>query len=78
MNKIVKEHYPASQLPKELRGSILPGASVKVTIEEEPVGKTANVHELVALAREAQENARGTTIEEAVGRIRKLRDEWDY
>ena len=35
MNKIVRENYPATQLPEELRPSEDPNARVTVTIEEE-------------------------------------------
>lgn len=76
MNKIVREHYPASRLPAELREGIASGASVRVTVEEEvrtPLGR----EELIKLMREAQANASVTTLEEAVQRIRRLRDEWD-
>lgn len=78
MGKIVLEHYPAAKLPNELRGSIAANASVTVTIEEEPTSKALGHEELIALTKQAQARARGTTIEEAVDRIRKLRDEWDY
>ncbi len=76
MNKIVLEHYPASKLPEDLRGSIAKNASVKITVEEEsrkPLGR----EELLDLMRNAQANAPGTTLEEAVARIRALRDEWE-
>jgi hypothetical protein len=35
VNKIFREHYPAAQLPKDLRPSDDPHARVTVTIEEE-------------------------------------------
>lgn len=78
MNKIVREHYPASKLPAELRAGIAPGASVRVTIEEEeetrkPLGRA----ELLASLREARKHAPGVTLEEAVARVRELRDEWE-
>ena len=76
MNKIVLEHYPASRLPADLRGKFAPGASVTVTVEEE-VRKPLSREALLELMRKAQANAPGTTLEEAVARIRALRDEWD-
>jgi hypothetical protein len=76
MNKIVLEHYPASKLPEELREGIAPDSSVKVTVEEE-TKKPLSREELLELMREARAHAPGTTIEEAVARIRTLRDEWD-
>jgi hypothetical protein len=76
MNKIIREHYPVSKLPAELRAGIAPGASVRVTIEEETL-KPLNRAELLASLREAREQAPGVTLEEAVARVRELRDEWD-
>ena len=76
MNKIVREHYPASELPEELRGQIAKDASVTVTVEEEarkPLGRD----QLLELMRRARADAPGTTMEEAVARIRALRDEWE-
>lgn len=76
MNKVVLEHYPASKLPDELREGIALGASVKVTVEEEanqPLGRK----QLLELMRNAQANAPGTSLEEAVARVRALRDEWE-
>jgi hypothetical protein len=76
MNKIILEHYPASKLPDELREGIALGASVKVTVEEEanrPLGR----EQLLELMRNAQANAPGTGLEEAVARVRALRDEWE-
>lgn len=76
MNRIVREHYPASQLPDELRGQISENASVTVIVEEE-ARKPLSREALLELMREAQAHAPGTTVEEAVARIRALRDEWE-
>jgi hypothetical protein len=78
MNKIVKEHYPASKLPVELREGIEASALVTVTIQEE-VGRKEppSREELRQLIEQAQRDAQGVTMEEAVARIRTLRDEWD-
>jgi hypothetical protein len=35
MNKVVREHYPASKLPDELREGIDPSKDVTVTVVEE-------------------------------------------
>jgi hypothetical protein len=76
MNKIVREHYPASKLPDELRQGIASDASVRVTVEEE--GSVAPSREkLLALMEEARRHAGKVTLEEAVQRVRTLRDEWD-
>ena len=76
MNKIVLEHYPASKLPEELRKGFSTDAAVRITVEEEP-RKPLSREQLLDLIRQAQANAPGTTMEEAVARIRALRDEWD-
>lgn len=78
MNKIVLEHYPASKLPDEVRGSIPRDALVDVTVEEVPaVTPAITMEELLRRTEEYQRTAPGVTIEEAVARIRELRDEWD-
>ena len=75
MNKIVLEHYPASKLPQELRGSIALGASVKITVEEETLRRTMTREDLLKSFRDARAKAKGVTLEEAVARIRELRDQ---
>lgn len=77
MNKIVREHYPASKLPEDLRGSIEPGASVRVTVEEVQARERMTWSQIRASLLDARLNAKGVTMEEAVARIRELRDEWD-
>jgi hypothetical protein len=78
MNKIVKEHYPASKLPVELRQGIDNSALVTVTIQEEAGRREPlSLEQLRALIEEAQKESKGGTIEDAVERVRALRDEWD-
>ncbi|MEM7461595.1 MAG: hypothetical protein AAF362_02835 [Pseudomonadota bacterium] len=74
MNKITRKHYPASKLPKDLRGEISADALVEVQVVEE---RSANT-KLQTLLENIRENpiAVGDT-KEAVQRIRVLRDEWD-
>jgi len=75
MNRIVKEHYPAAKLPDDLREGIDPLGTVTVTVVTEPRDGAAPFrpkHDLFAIAKE-----RGTSIQEAVARVRSLRDEWD-
>ena len=87
MNKIVREHYPVERLPEDLR-ALVPGAvhvTVEVTLESaspaEDTQAPLSRDDAVALMREMQrENVargRSVTTEEAVQRIRQLRDEWD-
>ena len=78
MNRIVRDHYPASRLPEDLRRELGDATSVRLTIEldEPPYDQAVAVLER---ARQLRETGRVTTVTsaEAVNRIRKLRDEWD-
>ena len=76
MGKIVLEHYPAEQLPEELRGGLPANSVVCITIEEEHRAP-APASELVRKLKEAKRDRPSVSIEEAVARIRTLRDEWD-
>lgn len=77
MNKIVLEHYPASKLPAELRGAIAPNASVTITVEEE-ARKPLPIDELRRQWLDVRRTLKHKiTVEEAVARVRELRDEWD-
>jgi hypothetical protein len=74
MNKIVKEHYPASKLPVELREGIDPGGHVTVTVveEEKPPEHVMTLEEIFAARRPPYLCA--SKIDEMINR---LRDEWD-
>jgi hypothetical protein len=73
MNKIVREHYPASKLPEDLRPSRDPSALVTVTIEEERrPDKVMSLEEIFSLS-----GFRRRTAEEIDAEIRQQRDEWD-
>lgn len=76
MNKTIHEHYPASKLPDELREGIDPSRHVTVTVVEE--AQRPSREKLVQLLEEArQRSVEDVSTEEAVRRIRDLRDEWD-
>jgi hypothetical protein len=92
MNKIVRDHYPVANLPEDLREGFADDATVRVVLEVEPSASEAvenddpllrkgpiEAHELMALRERylALGHPRATE-EEAVARIRELRDEWDY
>ena len=75
MNRIIRENYPASRLPEDLRVGVDPAATVTVTIVEEDAKaakKVMSLEEIWALRappyRTAQE------IDDA---LRRDRDEWD-
>lgn len=76
MNKIVKEHYPVSNLPEDLRQGLDPSAFVTVTVATEqsrPPRKVMTLEEIFALRRPPYRS--GEEIDEDV---RRQRDEWDY
>jgi hypothetical protein len=73
VNKIIREHYPAAQLPEELRPSSDPNAWVKVIIEEEVRPKKSMTLDEIF----SQKGFRRRTKEEIDAEIRRQRDEWD-
>lgn len=83
MNKIVREHYPVSQLPEELRNELHGVREVRVTIEvtEEAVAEAADAASGVStrpfsrFRHLARDNFK--SVEEVVAHVRALRDEWD-
>jgi hypothetical protein len=78
MSKIVRDRYPAASLPSDLLGDIRPDAIVKVTIEQEPTWNPVSGQDLAQQLREVrQRGAAPVSVEEAVRRIRELRDEWE-
>lgn len=91
MNKITREHYPVAKLPEELRKEFEGVETVRLLVEEESPRLTgvaavavmearygARLRKLASKAPLDFGAHRGrTTIEEAVARIRELRDEWD-
>ncbi|HEX2257208.1 MAG TPA: hypothetical protein VHG92_11025 [Afifellaceae bacterium] len=76
MNRIVREHYPASKLPEELREGINIRERVTITVvqEEHPVSCEVLV-DLIYRARQRARAVGGVSMEEAVACIRRLRDE---
>ena len=72
MNKIVREHYPVTKLPKDLRPSDDPTARVTVTIEEERPKKVMSLDEIFASRRPPYR-----TKKEIDSEIRRQREEWN-
>jgi hypothetical protein len=74
MNKIIREKYPVSSLPEDLRQGLEPSAYVRVVIEgvEAVAVQKARLAELLKSARQSK-----PLDSDPVARIRKLRDEWD-
>jgi hypothetical protein len=74
MNRIIREHYPASKLPEDLRAGVDPSATVTVTIvEEEKRPETMmSLEEIWALRTPPFRTAK-----EIDDDLRRQRDEWD-
>lgn len=75
MNRIVKDHYPAERLPDDLRADLPEGADVRITIEVLPAKMSPE--ELLAHFASIARDASPTNTNDAVARVRELRDEWD-
>ena len=80
MNKIVHKHIPAGRLPRELTADLPPDAMVTVTLEPESGGSSERPtwHDLKQLldAYRKEHGIQNVTTDEAVARVRALRDEW--
>jgi hypothetical protein len=77
MNRIIRENYPASKLPDELREGIDPSGHVTVTVvEEERRPSRQTLVQLLEMARRRSRTVGDVSTDEAVRRIRDLRDEW--
>jgi hypothetical protein len=76
MNKITREHYPASKLPEDLREGVDPKSTVTVTVTVEglkqPASSRRSLAELLADARRSPPIG-----DDPVTRIRDLRNEWE-
>jgi hypothetical protein len=74
MNRIIREHYPASKLPEDLRDGVDPSSTVTVTIveEEKRPEKVMSLEEIWA-----QRTPPFRTAQEIDDDLRRQRDEWD-
>jgi hypothetical protein len=74
MNRIIRENYPASKLPEDLRVGVDPNATVTVTIVEEENGpaEAVSLEEIWALRAPPFRTAK-----EIDDDLRRQRDEWD-
>jgi hypothetical protein len=80
MNKIVREHYPTSKLPEDLRPAGWPNETVRVTIEAADMStRPKSFSEIRREIEEGRRSGKWSTIsnDEVEQRIRALRDEWD-
>ena len=74
MTTIVREHYPVSDLPENLREGFDAAATVRVVIEQEERAPepVPSLDEIFAMRRPPYR-----TTEEIVAEVRRQRDEWD-
>ena len=81
MNKIVRDHYPVANLPEDLRAELGGIEAAKVTVEAiDPEARASRpLADILEKARRLRRDGTIASIppEEAVARIRALRDEWD-
>jgi hypothetical protein len=74
MNRIVREHYPASRLPEDLREGIDPAREVTVTVsvDESRPERVMSLDEIFANGKPRYES-----LAEINEHVRSLREEWD-
>lgn len=73
MNKIVRENYPASRLPDDLRDGMDPAATVTVTVTQDSrPDHVLSLDEIFAMRRPPYRSKKEIDAE-----IRRQRDEWD-
>jgi hypothetical protein len=76
MNRIVREHYPVSKLPKDLQAELGSALSVKLVIEIENSRRPTRAEIEADMANWV--SAPEDDNDDAAKRVRKLRDEWDH
>jgi hypothetical protein len=78
MNKIVRDHYPVSMLPEDLQAQVGDAKSVRLTLEPQGEPKES-LTEILMHAKRLREQGKIKTVttEDAVARVRALRDEWN-
>jgi hypothetical protein len=74
MNKIVKEFYPASKLPDDLRSELPADATVTVTVETEAATDEISRREWLELLDRIEKLP---PVDYDPDRVTKMRDEWD-
>jgi hypothetical protein len=74
MNRIIRENYPASKLPEDLRAGVDPASTVTITIveEEKRPEEVMSLDEIFSL-----KGFRRRSAAEIDDDLRQQRDEWD-
>lgn len=78
MNRVIHRDLKAADLPPELRGGIDPSHRVRVVVEDvedRSAARSASAARILSLAGAASNV--DTSIDDAVARVRTIRDEWD-
>jgi hypothetical protein len=75
MNKIIRENYPASKLPEDLREGVDPESTVTVTVTAGGLKRPEHVMSLEEIFASRRPPYRPA--EEIVQSVRQLRDEWN-
>ena len=76
MNKLIKV-VDVAELPETLREGIAPGHKVEVTVRDLGVGRRTAAEAFAELSEFAEKHGDPAgTLDDAVRRIRELRDEW--
>lgn len=74
MNRIIREHYPASKLPDDLKAEIGAGKKVTITIEVEEDAPKPQDDWFARYGRLRRSTFK--SLEEVNDHVRALRDEW--
>lgn len=79
MNRIVREHYPAERLPDDLKAIVGTAKTVRLVIEADDGKADISEQPFSSWAEDLKQRSLRLTpsTDDAVSRIRKLRDEWD-
>jgi hypothetical protein len=78
-DKIIRDDYPVDRLPEDLREGLGGVSRVRVTVEADRTKRLNSWAEIKAEieALHASPTFKPVSTEEAVARVRALRDEWD-
>ncbi len=75
MNTIIRQHYPASKLPEDLREGIDPQSTVTITVTVDSRPRAEQIKSLEEIFALRKPPFRSTS--EIDADIRQQRDEWD-
>ena len=76
LKRSIVEHYPAQYLPEDVRKAMDPTRRVTIVVTEEHDDVASMPVEPKYLRYWGAAGERNTSVEEAVARVRSVRDEW--